>query len=308
MSRSSVRAPQRDSRTRPWACSIAWQASSSSRGVSRVSSATIWFRYGGWAIPASGAVSSTAETPTRAVPGNAASAARAARRCPALSPRLLPSATYARSAAATSRLHDEVPGEALQVRRHVAQLADGALEVGLTAGRLAGPARQGLGLAQRPRGAGRDPADLAGEPVDRPELLRRGGRDRAGVAAGVAGGADDRVQGPGGIGAQLLHAGHRLAPAFHLARDRGHLLGDLLEQHARLAGGVQALRGQVADLVGHHREPTAIRARARGLDGGVEGDQVGQVGDLPDGADEALDARGHRPELPHLVRAGGDEP
>ena len=57
-----------------------------------------------------------------------------------------------------SGLHHEVAGDPLQIGRHLAQLADGALQVGLPRRGFAGAAGQGLGLregagrARRPRG------------------------------------------------------------------------------------------------------------------------------------------------------------
>ncbi len=70
----------------------------------------------------------------------------------------------------------------------------------------------------------------------------------------------------------LGHGGHRLAGADLQLFD--HLL-DLL---GRLLGTV----GQVAHLVGDHREAASGLAGARGFDGGVEGEQVGLLGDALD--------------------------
>src|SRR6266536_4877459 len=101
-------------------------------------------------MPARGAVSSALDVAIRAVPGNAASAWRACCRWAARSPRLLPSATYTRSraAGAKSALDGEVGHDALEVGGHVAQLADGALEVDLAGGRLGGAPAQGLGCVR----------------------------------------------------------------------------------------------------------------------------------------------------------------
>ena len=47
-----------------------------------------------------------------------------------------------------------------------------------------------------------------------------------------------------------------------------------------LLGGGLGAAGQVAHLVGHHREAAPRLAGACRLDGGVEGQQVGLLGDL----------------------------
>ena len=57
----------------------------------------------------------------------------------------------------------------------------------------------------------------------------------------------------------------------------------------RLRGGL-GLLGQLADLLGHDGEAAALLAGARRLDGGVERQQVGLLGDGRDGVDDAADA------------------
>jgi hypothetical protein len=56
-------------------------------------------------------------------------------------------------------------------------------------------------------------------------------------------------------------------------------------QVADLLGGLLAALGQLAHLGGHHREALAVLAGARRLDGGVQRQQVGLVGDVVDDAD-----------------------
>ena len=58
----------------------------------------------------------------------------------------------------------------------------------------------------------------------------------------------------------------------------GRHLGDL-------CGRLLAALGELAHLGGHDREAPAVLARARGLDGGVEREQVGLAGDLLDDLD-----------------------
>ncbi len=129
------------------------------------------------------------------------------------------------------------------------------------------------------------------KPFDRDQLLGRGGGDGLGVAAGLAGGSDDRVERLGRIGAQLLDPRHRLPALLHLTRDGRHLGSDLLQQRARFAGRLEALRRQVAHLVRDDGEPLPFPPGPRRLDRGIQRDEVGEIGDLADRADEAGDPR-----------------
>src|SRR5690606_29811761 len=74
---------------------------------------------------------------------------------------------------------------------------------------------------------------------------------------------------------------HRVARA---ALDR---LVELLD----LGGGFGGAAGQVAHLVGHHREAAAGFPGPRRLDGRVEGQQVGLLGDAVDDFQHRADAR-----------------
>ena len=65
----------------------------------------------------------------------------------------------------------------------------------------------------------------------------------------------------------------------------GDLRGDFL-------GGAAGLAGQRLDLAGNHGEAAAGVARARGLDGGVERQQIGLLGDVGDELDHVADAPG----------------
>ncbi len=56
--------------------------------------------------------------------------------------------------------------------------------------------------------------------------------------------------------------------------------------------GLLGAAGQGANLVGHHRKTTALLAGAGRLDGGVEGQQVGLLGDGVDDVDHFVDAIG----------------
>ncbi len=77
--------------------------------------------------------------------------------------------------------------------------------------------------------------------------------------------------------------------AHHARRDsRAHFLDHLFD----IIGGHGRLVGQAADLHGDHRETEAVFAGLFGLDCGVEGKQVGLVGDLGDGGDNGIDVAG----------------
>ena len=55
---------------------------------------------------------------------------------------------------------------------------------------------------------------------------------------------------------------------------------DVAQDGAHLGGGRLGLLGQDADLLGHDGEALALLAGAAGLDGGVERQQVGLVGQV----------------------------
>ena len=71
-----------------------------------------------------------------------------------------------------------------------------------------------------------------------------------------------------------------------------HPLVAFLDQAVDLPGRVGAALGQLADLVGHHREALAVLAGLGRLDGGVEAQQVGLPGDLRDHRGDPRDLGG----------------
>ena len=105
--------------------------------------------------------------------------------------------------------------------------------------------------------------DAARDLLRRRALLGHRRRDRAADRADVADGALDRAD--------------RLDRALRGVLHAGDLRGDVL---GRLGG----LAGQRLDLAGHHREAAAGLAGAGGLDGGVEREQIGLLGDVGDQA------------------------
>ncbi|MDT4840349.1 hypothetical protein FQZ97_741690 [compost metagenome] len=98
--------------------------------------------------------------------------------------------------------------------------------------------------------------------------------------------ADTGVQ----VGGELLDLLHHQGG---LALDIGHHL----PHFARGAGGAP---GQATDLVRHHGESAAMLASPRGLDGGIEGQQVGLAGD-------GLDDLGHLLDFLAALAEGGDQ-
>ena len=211
MSRSSVRAPQCSVRTRPCSRSMAWQASSSSRGESRVSSSDhlIEVRRLAHAAERRGLLDRRRGRPA-SCRGAAASAARAAARWPVAVAQVAAEG-HVRALGPRPRhrsaLHGKVSGDALQVGGHVAQLADGALEVGLPGRGLGGALRQGLGLAQRAgraggdtRGSGRSARRPPGAARPRSTAMARAWRPASPVVPTIASSAER------GVGAQLLDA------------------------------------------------------------------------------------------------------
>ena len=89
------------------------------------------------------------------------------------------------------------------------------------------------------------------------------------------------------------------ARARHLDRV-GRLLLHLADDLADLLGRLHRALGELAHLVGDHREAAAGLAGARRLDGGVQGEQVRLVGDLLDHLEDAPDL------LRALAEAGDD--
>jgi len=71
------------------------------------------------------------------------------------------------------------------------------------------------------------------------------------------------------------------------------LSADFLQQSARLPGGVEALRRQVPHLIGDHGEAETVFLGARGLDGGIQREQVRLPRDAGDGLRKHADALRH---------------
>ncbi|MDT4820772.1 hypothetical protein FQZ97_539190 [compost metagenome] len=106
------------------------------------------------------------------------------------------------------------------------------------------------------------------------------------LAAGQLHLADARLQVRGEL-LDLLHHQCRLA------LDIGHHL-------PHFAGGAGRAAGQPAHLVRHHGKATAVLPRPRGLDGGIQRQQVGLAGD-------GLDDLGHLLDFLAALAEGGDQ-
>src|SRR5437879_2601371 len=130
-------------------------------------------------------------------------------------------------------------------------------------------------------------------PSDTWPMIRSGSRPFSTTSAadellgdlGDAGGfADDLAGG-------ALDGGGALADGADAGADG---LGERPDRAERLLGRP----GEVLDLAGDDAEALAVLAGASGLDGGVEGEQIGLVGDL-------LDQLGHVGDLDHALGERG---
>src|SRR5262249_54478397 len=93
---------------------------------------------------------------------------------------------------------------------------------------------------------------------------------------------------------ELDALGNLIAAAFQVADGAADFILDRLDHAGDFSGRGRGTLGQLAHFVGYHREATALLTRARRLDGGVEREQVGLVGDVLDDLDDATDLGGAR--------------
>src|ERR1700687_4050031 len=98
------------------------------------------------------------------------------------------------------------------------------------------------------------------------------------------------------LAAHLGHRPHHREPSLHLLDTffKGHdslaaLRLGAFDQLGDLPGRRLGALGEPAHLVGDDGKTTTGVARAGGFDGGVEGEQVGLVGDVVDEVEDALD-------------------
>src|SRR5439155_1416722 len=95
-----------------------------------------------------------------------------------------------------------------------------------------------------------------------------------------------------------------------IAADALEQLRGAVERPARLLCGLTdvarlstACFGELVDLIRHHREAPPVNPGASRFDRGVEGEQVGLVGDEADGFRELLDLLRHVAQPPYLAGA-----
>ena len=122
--------------------------------------------------------------------------------------------------------------------------------------------------------------------------LRRALRGLLDVAGDLVGGGTLLLDCGGNRGCDLRHAGDRAADLPH-RRDRTPASRSGFRRSARdLAGRLRGLSRQRLDLLRDHGEAAAGFARARRLDGGVQRQQVGLLGDGRDQLGDVADPLG----------------
>src|SRR5690606_24276164 len=107
-------------------------------------------------------------------------------------------------------------------------------------------------------------------------------------------------------GAGLLRQRHALLhlvyAGVHAFRCRLHIVLDGRDHAADLIGGARRAFRQFAHLVGDDGEAAALFAGARRLNGGVQREQIGLVGDVLDDLDNAADFLGAAAQFIDLLR------
>jgi hypothetical protein len=109
----------------------------------------------------------------------------------------------------------------------------------------------------------------------------------------------------GGAGAAAAEVFGGAGQHFHRALGRDRVVADAHHQAFDVLGGLGGALGELAHLVGHHREAAPGLTGPRRLDGRVEGQQVGLVGDLVDELDDGADLAGLLGEAVDLLGGGG---
>src|SRR3954451_13523556 len=195
------------------------------------------------------------------------------------------------------RLQAELPDEALELLRGAGELLGGRGDLLRRGARLL---RGGRDLLRGGRGLLGDRGDLRHVALDllraRRDLLDRGGDlvEPAGHVLHRRAERQDRL-------ARLLDRRDAVLRAQRAVLDDldglGRLGLDLADEPGDRAGRRLALLRQLADLLRRPGEAAALLARAGGLDGRVERQQVRLLGDAGDRGDDALDLLGLGAEL-----------
>ena len=98
-----------------------------------------------------------------------------------------------------------------------------------------------------------------------------------------------------------FHFAQGLVHGFHALGGAGL---DGADGVAHIVGGGHGLFGQLAHLVRHHGKAASGLAGAGGLNGGVEGQQVGLVGNVRNDVHDSGDGLGVLVELVHILLEG----
>ena len=209
-----------------------------------------------------------------------------------------------------SGLDGEVPRDPLEVGGDLAELTDGALQVGLPRGGVIRAPRQRLGVAPGAGRACRHLLDLLAQPSDRAELLR----GRRGDAPARDGPPRRWSRRSRRAPARRRRSAPRRRPPppgpRSICPETTVTWPPISSSSTRASPRrLEALRREVAYLLGHDGESAPFPARPGGLDRGVQRDQVGEIGDLADRADEAGDPAGQRrPASPPARRSPATNP
>src|SRR5882724_2720451 len=117
--------------------------------------------------------------------------------------------------------------------------------------------------------------------------LGRGGcGDGGDHGSGGFGGLDDFAQGGAGAGGGFDAEFDLLGAGLHDLHGGLRFGLDALNHLSNFFGSATGALGEFADFVGYNRKATALLTGAGGFDGGVEGEKVGLVGNIIDGADD----------------------
>ena len=108
------------------------------------------------------------------------------------------------------------------------------------------------------------------------------------------------------LGAGLHHLSDGLAGQIHAAVTFLNAIERLPDQAVDLLGRIGTAPGQGAHLASHHGKAAALLARAGGLDGGIERQQIGLEGNAFNGVRDLAHARRAGPYLRHRLRHGGN--
>src|SRR4051812_29651768 len=191
----------------------------------------------------------------------------------------------------------EAPDERLELRGTAREILRGSGDLLHRRARLLRAGRHLLGRGRRLLGDRGDLAHVALYPARALGRLVDGGGDVGGAQRHLLDGRADGLEGLAGA----LDGGGAVGGAPRAVLDDVDGVArvglDGADERGDRAGGRARLLGQHADLVGHDGEAAALLARAGGLDGGVERQQIGLRGDRGDGLDDAADLIGLGAEL-----------